>query len=357
MRYHEKTFSFLLVSTNLTNEKKCGTLIDRINRMDVKTMQTVLQNLSFSLNATIPVFLMMVFGGLMKKVNLLDDHTTGKLNQFVFKALLPALLFMDLSQADFRSVWDGKFVLFCFCATFLSIGIAFLLSLPRKSWSERGEIIQASYRSSAAILGIAFVNNIYGHATMAALMIVGTVPLYNVAAVLILSLTAPHDGEKPSARKLLLRTLRDVATNPIILGILAGMLWSVLKIPQPVILQKSVSYLGNMATPLALIALGASFQLKSAKGKLGLTLGISAVKLFLFCGLFLPAAVWLGFRTEKLIAILIMLGSATTCSCFVMAKNMKHEGTITACTVMMTTLLSAFSLTMWLFVLKSLGYI
>ena len=147
-----------------------------------------------------------------------------------------------------------KFVLFCFCATFLSIGIAFLLSLPRKSWSERGEIIQASYRSSAAILGIAFVNNIYGHATMAALMIVGTVPLYNVAAVLILSLTAPHDGEKPSARKLLLRTLRDVATNPIILGILAGMLWSVLKIPQPVILQKSVSYLGNMATPLALIA-------------------------------------------------------------------------------------------------------
>ena len=85
MRYHEKTFSFLLVPTNLTNEKKCGTLIDRINRMDVKTMQTVLQNLSFSLNATIPVFLMMVFGGLMKKVNLLDDHTTGKLNQFVFK--------------------------------------------------------------------------------------------------------------------------------------------------------------------------------------------------------------------------------------------------------------------------------
>ena len=71
--------------------------------MDVKTMQTVLQNLSFSLNATIPVFLMMVFGGLMKKVNLLDDHTTGKLNQFVFKALLPALLFMDLRSEEHTS--------------------------------------------------------------------------------------------------------------------------------------------------------------------------------------------------------------------------------------------------------------
>lgn len=282
-------------------------------------MQTTLQNLSFSLNATIPIFLMMVFGGLMKKVGLLDDHTTAKLNQFVFKALLPVLLFMDLSKADFQTVWDGKFVLFCFFATLLSISIAFLLSLPRKDWAERGEIIQASYRSSAAILGIAFVNNIYGHATMAALMI--------------------------------------VVTNPIILGIAVGMLWSVLHIPQPTILQKSVSYLGNMATPLALIALGASFRLENAKGKLGLTLGISAAKLFLFCALFLPAAIWLGFRTEKLIAILVMLGSATTCSCFVMAKNMKHDGTITACAVMMTTLLSAFSLTMWLFVMKSLGYI
>lgn len=77
-------------------------------------MQTTLQNLSFSLNATIPIFLMMVFGGLMKKVGLLDDHTTAKLNQFVFKALLPVLLFMDLSKADFQTVWDGKFVLFCF---------------------------------------------------------------------------------------------------------------------------------------------------------------------------------------------------------------------------------------------------
>lgn len=83
---------------------------------------------------------------------------------------------MDLSKADFQTVWDGKFVLFCFFATLLSIGIAFLLSLPRKDWAERGEIIQASYRSSAAILGIAFVNNIYGHATMAALMIVGRYP-------------------------------------------------------------------------------------------------------------------------------------------------------------------------------------
>ncbi|WP_369695042.1 AEC family transporter [Ruminococcus flavefaciens] len=316
-----------------------------------------LKNLIFSLNATVPVFLMMVFGWFVHRIKLLDDNATAQINRFVFRALLPALLFMDLSTADFRAVWDGKFVLFCMCATLLSVGIAVLYSLLFKDRAERGEIIQASYRSSAAVLGIAFVNNIYGHSTMAALMIVGTVPLYNVVAVTALAVTSPDKDRSGGRKGLLLSTVRSIATNPIILGIIVGISWSLLKIPQPVILSKSVTYLGNMATPLSLIALGASFKIGEAKGKLPVTVGIAFIKLLLFCGIFLPIAVKLGFRGEKLIAILVMLGSATTGSCFVMAKNLGHKGVITAFAVMLTTLLSAFTLTGWLFLLKTLGYI
>ncbi len=321
-------------------------------------MEHFLGNLSFSLNATIPVFIMMLFGKLMIVLGLLDEHTTKKLNTFVFKTLLPALLFMDLSTADFKSVWDTRFVLFCFTATLLSIGAAVGFSLLHRDRSERGEIIQACYRSSAAILGIAFVKNIYGQATMAALMIAATVPIYNIAAVVILSLTAPENHELQKSRgQLLLDTTKNVAKNPIILGIVIGIIWSVLDIPQPVILSKSVSYLGNMATPLSLIALGASVKVGEAKEKLPTAAWIAAVKLVLFCAVFLPVAVKLGFRGEKLIAILVMLGSATTGSCFVMSKSFGHKGVVTACTVMLTTLLSAFTLTTWLFVLKSLNYI
>lgn len=314
-----------------------------------------IENLQFSLNATVPVFLMMIFGWFCQKVGLLDEHTTAKLNKFTFKTTLPALLFIDLSQADFRAVWDTKFVLFCIGATSVSVLIAFLYSLMHKDKAERGEIIQASYRSSAAVLGIAFVKNIYGEATMAALMIAGTVPLYNIIAVISLSLTSPE--KKGSGKKLFLDTLKGIVTNPIIIGIFVGMAWSLLKIPQPVILQKSVTYLANMATPLSLIALGASFKTSDAKGKLRVTLGISLLKLIIFCVIFLPIAVWLGFRDEKLIAILVMLGSATTGSCFVMAKNFGHKGIITAFSVMLTTLGSAFTLTAWLFILKTLDYI
>ena len=320
-------------------------------------MNNITENLVFSLNATVPVFLLMVLGTFFRKIGLLDDHSIKKLNGFVFKALLPALLFKDLASADFAEVWDTKFVLFCFIATLLCITIAFLISLVKKDRSERGEMIQASYRSSAAILGMAFVDNIYGSSSMVAPMIIGTVPLYNIAAVTILSLTSPDNEGKRDPKKLFLKTVKEVASNPIILGIAVGLVWAALKIPQPAIMTKTVSYLANIATPLSLISLGASFKIHDVKGKLGTCFGIAAIKLVAFCGLFLPAAIWLGFRDEKIIAILVMLGSATTSSSFIMAKNFGHKGIITACTIMITTLLSAFTLTFWLFILKTMHYI
>lgn len=314
------------------------------------------ENLLFSLNASMPIVLLMIFGYICRKVDLLDDHTTSKLNKFTFKAALPALLFKDLSTADFRAVWDGEMVGFCVIVTILSVAIAVVYSLFHKDKAERGEIIQASYRSSAAVLGIAFVNNIYGESLMAALMIVGTVPIYNIIAVAVLAATSP-DKKGESKKMLFLDTLKGVVTNPIIIGIAVGILWSLIKIPQPAIMSKTVGYMANMATPLSLIALGASFKVEEAKSKVGVTVGICFIKLILFCGIFLPIAINMGFRGEKLVSVLVMLGSATTGSCFVMVKNFGHKGTITAFAVMLTTVCSAFTLTLWLFLLRSKGYI
>ena len=86
-------------------------------------------------------------------------------------------------------------------------------------------------------------------------------------------------------------------------------------------------------------------------------LAASFIKLFGLAALFLPLALGLGFAGEQLVAILVMLGSATTVSCYVMAKNMGHEGTLTSSVVMITTFGCSFSLTLWLFLLKSMGVI
>lgn len=69
--------------------------------------------------------------------------------------------------------------------------------------------------------------------------------------------------------------------------------------------------------------------------------------------MFLPIAIAMGYRNDKLIAVLIMLGSPTTVSSFVMAKSMGHDGQTSAGTVMLSTLFSAFTLTLWLFILKT----
>ena len=292
---------------------------------------------------------------LFRKLGWMDEVFAAKMNKFVFLVPLPVLLFEQLATVDFSEVWDIKFILFCFVVTAISITISTLISLLWKDRSVKGEFIQATYRSSAALLGIAFIQNIYGTAGMAPLMIIGSVPLYNIMAVVVLSVFKP--GNNSFDKALVKKTLKGIATNPIIIGIVVGFVWSALKLPMPLILHKTVSSIGATATPMGLMSMGATFEMKKATSKMKPTLVAVFMKLVGFCVVFLPMAALLGFRNEEMIAILVMLGSATTVSCFVMARNMGHEGTLSSGVIMMTTLLSAFTLTMWLDVLRSFGLV
>ena len=289
-----------------------------------------MEHLIFSLNATMPIFFLMVLGACFRKAGIMEGVFVDRVNQFVFKVALPVLLFEDLSNSDFLKVWDTRFVLFCFVSTL-------------------GGILMA------ALLGIAFIKNIYGDAGMAPLMIIGSVPLYNVMAVVILAFTSP--GGAVLDRRMLGRTVVGILKNPIILGILSGMAWSLMGLKQPQIMEKTVSSLAGVATPLGLMAMGASFDLRQASQGVRAALGASAIKLVLLSAIFLPAAVYMGFRQQQLVAILVMLGSATTVSCFVMARNMGHEGVLSSSAVAITTCGSAFTLTLWLDLIRTLGLI
>lgn len=314
-----------------------------------------MDNLLFSFNATLPVFLLMLLGMLFKKLGWINESFANQMSQFVFLVPLPVLLFKDLATVHFSEVWNFKFVGFCFGITILSIFLSFLLSLLGKDKSVQGEFIQGTYRSSAALLGIAFIENIYGSSVMGPLMIIGSVPLYNIMAVLVLSLfqSSTHSID----HTLWKNTFKKVITNPIIIGIVVGFAWSLLQLPMPSIFFKTVNHISSLATPMGLIAMGATFNFKKAIGKVKPTFVATFMKLIGFCVLFLPLAIALGFRNDQLIAILIMLGSPTTVSCFVMAKNMGHEGTLSTNIVMLTTLLSGFSITFWVYLLKVCAYI
>ncbi len=319
-----------------------------------------MENLLFSLNATIPVFLVMVIGYILKNLRLLDKSFVKTLNKFNYNITLPTLLFKDISGSDFLAVWDTKYVFFCFGVTFLCIVLTWIITAKLYHRKDLiGEFVQASYRSSAAILGIAFIQNIYGSSGMAPLMIIGTVPLYNVAAVLVLSFTGPESGKVNSSA--LRSSVKGILTNPIILSIFAGMLASVLKsalnLPTVPILSKTLNNIAVLASPLALIGLGAGFEGRKALAEIKPTIVCSFIKLLLWPALFLPLAAQLGFRDEKMVAILVMLGSPTTASCYIMAKNLKHEGVLTSSVVVTTTFFSSVTLTLFLYLLKSFSLI
>lgn len=310
-----------------------------------------MENLIFSLHATIPIFLVMVGGYLCKQIKMVDDHFVKILNSFNYKITLPILLLTDIAEADFYAVWDTKFVLFCFLVTlFCILVISILAKLFIKDKSIIGEFIQASYRGSAAVLGVAFIQNIYGSNSIAPLMILATVPLYNVAAVIILSFTAP--GSTGLDKNNLKKSLKGIATNPIIIGIFLGMVISMTRIEIPFILNKTLHNFSVLATPLALIGLGAGFEGRKALAKIKPTLICSLTKLFIMPAIFLPMAAMLGFRDEKMVAILIMLGAPTTASTYIMSKNMGHEGVLSSSCVVATTFLSSIFITLWLYFLK-----
>ena len=149
----------------------------------------------------------------------------------------------------------------------------------------------------------------------------------------------------------------NILKNPIILGIAFGMVAALLSLDFPTIVDKTIDNVAKMATPLALIVLGAGFEGRKALAKIKPTLAASAIKLVIQPLLLLPVAAALGFTGEKMIAILIMLASPTTPSCYIMAKSMKNDGVLTASIIVTTTLLGAFTLTGWIYILKTMGLI
>ena len=313
-----------------------------------------MESLVYALNATVPVFLLMMAGVGLRKAGIMTESFARGANGYVFKVALPISLFVQLADISFYEVWDTRFVLFCLGATVLSIligcGVARVL-IPEK---ERGEFTQASYRSSASLVGMAFMENLYGKAGMGSLMILGSVPLYNISAVLILSLMKP--GGK-LGRGEVRKTLVQVATNPILLGTLLGFFFSLLPFEMPHVVSKTLSDIGKTATPIGLMAMGAQMERSQLKGHLREAALASFFKLAGFVLLMLPLAVLMGFRREKLVAILVMLGSATTVTAYIMARSMGHEGAVTQATVLITTVLSAFTLTLYLTLLRLLSLV
>ena len=311
----------------------------------------------FSLGATMPLFLVMVVGWILKNRGFINDEFVKVSNKLNFNVTLPCLLFLDMKDCNIRENFNGKYVLYCFLVTLVCILAAWIYGrIFIKDKSVIGEFVQGSYRGSAAVLGIALIANVAGDVGMGPIMIVGAVPLYNIFAVIILAVENKSDKDR-DIKGLIKQAVKGVCTNPIILSLFAGLMFSLVELDMPAVVNDTMACIAKMTTPLALICIGASFKGATAIKMLGPTVTATLIKLVIQPLIFLPIAAKLGFGVAEMAAVLIMLGAPTTPSCYIMAKNMGHEGTLTASIVALTTLLSAFTVTFFVFFMKSVGWV
>ena len=316
-----------------------------------------MENFIYSINVTMPIFLVMVIGYILKQIGMLNDNFVTVANKFNFKVTLPFMLFKDIAGVDIKAVFDIKYVLFCAIVSTICFWVVWgTAKLLVRDKTLRGAFVQSSFRGSAAVMGLAFIQNIYGSSAMGPLMIVSAVPLYNIFSVIVLTFEA-NDSTGIDKKAKIRQAGINICKNPIILSILAGLIVGLLGIQFPTLVNKTVSNVAQMATPLALITIGAGFEGRKALAKIAPTMAASTIKLVLQPLVFLPVAAWMGFSGEKMIAILIMLASPTTPSCYIMAKSMNNDEVLTASVIVTTTLMAAFTLTGWIFLLKTLGYI
>lgn len=315
-----------------------------------------MENFIYSLNATMPVFLVMLLGWWLKKINFISDDFVSVADKLVFKVALPVLVFKDIASADLSKDFEWKFVLFCFFGTCIFFGVTWLFAeIFIRDKHMIGSFVQGSFRGSAAILGIAFAQNIYGSSGLVPMMIVASIPLFNIFSVIVLMRSA--NAEETDKMAVLKKTGKGIITNPIIIGIFLGIPFALLKVPFPPMLEKTIQSVASLSTPLALIAIGGGFSTGAALKKWKPTLAASIIKLIIIPGIFLPIAVTMGFRNEEMVALLILTGAPTTVSSYIMAKNMDNDGTLASGIVVMTTLLSSVTLTAIIFILKSTGMI
>lgn len=312
-----------------------------------------MESLILSANAILPIFLLMATGYLLRTLKVADKKGFDTVNRLVFKAFLPTLLFYNIYNTEASEVFDLRLVAFALVgvlAVFLvGYGAVFVLT---KDNARRGVMLQGFFRSNYAILGLPLVSYICkGEMTgLSALMVAFVVPVFNVLAVV--SLERFRNG-RLEVKKLLL----GVARNPLIIGCLLGVVFVLLGIRLPSVVEAAVADVAKIASPLAIIVLGASFTFSSIRGCMRELVTVVAARLIVIPAIALFFAVLLGFRGEALACILIIFGAPVAVSSYSMAQQMGGDEALAAQVVVVSSAACLVTLFGWIFGLSGVGLV
>ncbi|OGJ84199.1 MAG: transporter [Candidatus Raymondbacteria bacterium RifOxyA12_full_50_37] len=314
-----------------------------------------MENLLFSFKVVAPVFIIIYLGIFLKRRNFINENFIAVSSSMVFMIALPSLSFLEISRTDFTRSFNAHAILFAFFQTLCITGLAWGVSgLFGARGASRGAFVQGSFRSNYAIVGFALVVNLLGQHALAkaALLLAFVMPLYNVIAVILLTVTGNTEKKAGSGQ-----ILKGIFTNPLILSVIVALPFSYFKIPIPGTAAKTINYLASLTLPLALVGIGGSLNFTSLKARALAAAGATAIKLVVTPLIFTFAAYKMGFAGEDLAVLFLLFACPTAISSFIMAKAMESDAVLAADIVVFTTLFSVVTIALGVFILKSTGLI
>jgi malonate transporter and related proteins len=313
-----------------------------------------MENIIFTARVVAPVFIIIFLGLILKQRGLIDERFNAVTSKVVFNVAMPALLLQKLSSIPITEIFNFKQVIFVIAAICITFSLAWLFSFFfTKDGRDQGAFIQGAFRGNFAILGFALIRNAFGAGALgnAAIVLAVIMPIYNVLS--IICLTAPLQQASSAS---VWKTLVSILTNPLIIAAAIALPFSIFQIPLHPIITTTTDYLAGMTLPLALIGIGSSLSLKSMHGDRKLTIWASIYKLLVLPLLCTATAIWFGFRGQELGILFFLFASPAAIASYIMAEALGSNGRLAANIVLVSTLLSLFTISVGIFILRTLHY-
>jgi len=302
-----------------------------------------------SLNAVLPMFILIIAGYYIKKSKLLNESAILKMNRVLFMFFLPILLFNNIYITDLYNTVRPSLMVFVGISIIVVWALSWMILIIQKNPAKRGVLIQGIFRSNFIVIGLPIVINLYSAdmAGVTSFMAIIVIPLFNVLSSITLEVFRSN-GEKSIAS-----IIKNTCLNPLIISSLLSLIIIFIGITLPEFLEISIDYVANAAIPLALLIMGASLKISRINENVSSLLVATVGKLVIIPSITIAIAILVGFKGIELATVVAVFCSPTSVSSYPMVVNVEADSNLAAQIIVITTFFSSITIFMSIFLIST----
>jgi malonate transporter len=309
------------------------------------------ESLSFALEVTLPISIIILLGIILKKIGWINDEFANTGSNLVFNLTLPCLLFVNIATTNLTDHFPTLLILLATITMTCAFLLFHILAYGISKKIARGAFVQGACRGNMAIIGLALSVNAFGESALSIAsmyLAILVVPL-NIWSILTLYY---HQEKAPSGKEV----LRSVVTNPLAIAIFLAILVALLAIELPALVIDTGNYLARMTLPLALLCVGATIRWQEFRASKVLYWAISS-KIIFIPVVATALGYYFGLRDEQLGVLFMMTSAPTAAAAYPMVRQIGGDYHLTAAIIAGSTIMSIITSTLGMFVLRQLEWV